>query len=180
MSKKLIFLFSLFCTLASFATTYNQADYEQYDTTGQCPNCDLSSATLFCQSESNLDGANLSNADFGDRHDCQNSSFVTAIANNADFGTSDYTGSNFSEAIMNDSSMDFATCSSCTFINTNLQDTNFFNAVLVRADFTGANLTGVNLEHTDLTQAQITQEQLDASESYCDAILPNGTKYNCD
>lgn len=139
---------------------YNPTDYQKFENTSDCPNCNLSDAPLYgSHQNANISGANLSGA--------------------IDAGNDDYTESNFS----NVKGMQMS------FISDDLSQVNFSNAVLLRAnfensnlsytDFTNANVQGVHFNKAILYGAKITAAQLLSAASVCDAILPDGSTGKC-
>lgn len=165
MNGKLIlglFLLPLF-TIAN--PNLNSSQLTQFETTGNCPGCELQNIQ-FLQTKTlgllDLSNANLANTTFANSAQTQrqNSNFSGAFAPFVVYDNVDLSYSNFSNANI----------SNGQFISTNFSG----------ANFTGANISGANLSSTTLSNATISATQLASAGSLCNAILPDGkTKGKC-
>ena len=162
--RKLISTFLLCCSGMTFASIASQpGDVKQFESTGQCPSCDLSGAKLNVNANFvfNLEKANLIRSNLNtivyDSH--QNSDMSSIIGIELNSGDIDYTGSNFASA--------------------NLQNSDFSYCNFSSADFTNAKIDGANFSHTNLYGAKINAQQIASLGDVCNAILPDGSKGQC-
>ena len=135
----------------------------QFEKTGQCPSCNLSSASIYMTfaGAANLQKANLTKAYLhgGNATQLQHSNFSNMMATDASLTFGDYTGTNFTGSLLLNADLSYSTFSDC--------------------DFTGANVTGADLSNSNLSDAKITADQLKSAKSICNAILPDGSIGSC-
>lgn len=159
---RLKFYSSLVLLLATFPVFANvgyiPAQLQQYQSTGQCPNCDLSNAFLNGFANANLANAILTGADLTGNFGSSN--FTNAIMGGVEMGGVNASGSNFGGANLTQSSLRSADFSRCTF--------------------TDANLTGADLGYANLVGAIITTEQLNSAKSLSCAWMPDGSRHPSD
>lgn len=155
MKKYCLFILFLFSTIAAAKLQHDPQQLRQFQNTGKCEACDLSSTHITVkagvQAPFDLWYANLSEA-------------IIAIKNNSE---SHYYGVNATYA---------------HFSHQDYSRSDFTNATLAYADFTGANLTETNFAGANVTGANFSNANLSGSQginieeaySVCNAILPDG------
>lgn len=173
--KNLAVFLTLLLPMFAFAVTYNPDQLTQFKTTGQCPGCNLTDASINgSYIQANLQQAALTEASFSGK--LQKTNFIGANMVNTIFAVQDGQEDDFSEANMTSISMkgDF---SGSSFKNAILSGSNLASSNFSYADFSGANLSGVNLNYSDLIHATVTTEQLASVASLDCTIMPDGTKH---
>lgn len=156
-----VFLATLFCSFAVLAKDYyNPTQLQQFETTGSCLGCDLTSTDINVnygvETPFNLQGANLSGSTIEMSNDTL-SNFSSVIAIESSFAGSSYSQADFKNAVL---------------INATFQ-----NADLSYSDFTGANVTGSDFSYANLYGSQGINFSVVAS--VCHAIMPDGSKGEC-
>ncbi|WP_440993584.1 pentapeptide repeat-containing protein [Cysteiniphilum litorale] len=152
---------AIFSTQISIANLkYDPSQYSQFQKTGECPNCDLSSikdiVIYGIDAPYNLQKANISQSFIGIGNNTL-SNYSETIAVNTNFGRGCYSQANFKNAIL---------------INSNFIDTN-----LTYADFSGANVDGADFSDANLYGS--IGINFNKVKSICNAIMPDGSKGKC-
>lgn len=156
----LILLVALPMSVFAAQAMYNPTQLQQFETTGSCPNCDLTSTDLGPQTgvqpPYNLAGANLS----GSKINIVNgsgSNFSGVLADNTDFAWDSNVGATFSGS---------------SFENASLVEANLSGLNLTKANFTGADVAGANFDNADLSGAiGLTPSEINAANP-CGGITP--------
>ena len=146
---------------ATLASGYNPDDKDQFNTTGVCENCDLTTTSISPPSDSqppyDLAGSNLSNT-YVTIPNGTGSNFEGIIGIYMTFksGTGSLSHANFRNAYLKDAAL------TCDF---------------TYADFTGADLEGANFMNANLYGA--IGMDLSNVASVCGAILSDGSTGEC-
>lgn len=140
---------------------YDPDQLKQFESTNQCPNCDLTGKSMYSENHNN---ANLAGA----------------LLTRSSIDSSQFSKANFAGANLVELSAEYTMMSGAIFTNANLSHANFNSANLSRADFSGAILTGADLANVTLIQAKITVDQLSEVSSLSCAIMPDGSRHAAD
>ncbi|MCP4473512.1 MAG: pentapeptide repeat-containing protein [Gammaproteobacteria bacterium] len=159
---KLSPLLLLFISFSVFAKVgYKPEDVEQFNSTGQCPGCDLS-------------GYHGLSTEAKGSMDLQGAILVRSSMLNTSRQYSD-----FSNVFGVDFSYTYADLSYSNFSNANFSNASLYHDNFTGSDFSGADVTNADFDDSILYKCKISQAQLDSASSICDAILPDGSKGKC-
>lgn len=158
-NNKLHFTLLFLVVLNAHATIkYIPSNYEQFENTGICINCDLSEASFIFHKHNggNLEGSLLVKSEF----------------DNAAFNSF-----NFNNTQLMYANLSWVQASGSQFKNADLTGADMSYGNFSSSDFSGANMKGADLRKSDLVRAIISNEQLQSVKSLSCAILPDGTQH---